>query len=419
MSAKSTNPQVLDLGGMGAVRNAAIKALIKYTTLKEEFEDLLGIKGSSDDRVSEVKDNANNRMRVASMIVELLERKSNSNDAQLTQIKKQEKELYDELFGLPELGATAYEWEHEYTEEMKKRPLGRPGFTIEIRLTKAQNEYNSALANLRAMEKAQGVSPLDIYAAAKEKSSQTARKGRPKLDDLGIIDRKIAALQKRKEQLEQEEKSVTLSKKGVVMGRKAVPSEVKIDKIDEEIAALKSMLAKKEASLSKTELKDRKVKRLRDDARKYKIQANAASGEEREELLSMYKALRAEAESLAPTAVTQKAKKVAKKTAKKAVNVEALSETKQAPKAKEVVELVPMPVEVAVDTKMMESSRPVSSESQAPRIERVNVSLDASIEDLIAYKDQLLKKVQLIAEIAELEKQVTEAVKSGIGTHTN
>lgn len=304
-------------------KRMTVKAACDLIGVQREFEDLLCLtpedKGS--DREKEVRSIASQRLNVASRIVEVMdakkvvgmELKRSVNkpivtmrlEEQLDGMKTQEAELYNQLWEIPELGATQQEWDEDYDADMKVRPLGRPGLTIEMKVVRAQNASSAAESDLRKEERRAKVkSPFDVSEAAEKKLAKKkeskAMPGKPKLDELGRLDKKLQLIEKNILRVKSEEEGNNVySEKGNLLGRKRKPMREKLKALNAEKAQVKSLIKTAEAVLSPAAALRRKVKVLRDKARRDKLASNSATTNKASAvLLKKYESKRAKALSL-------------------------------------------------------------------------------------------------------------------------
>ena len=228
---------------------------------------------------------------------------------QLKELKTQEKELFDQLYFLPELGATQAEWDTDYDDDLKKRPLGRPGLTPEIKVVRTQNTLDESIVVLRELERKEGINtPFEFEkeAATKHLASLKGHKdkgpGRPALDQLGKMDKKILLIEKKIQIVvagEDVKSVISTSSNNIELGRKARSKEDKLKDLTSQKNICTDAINKIEATLPRSGILSRKLKKVGDLARKYKIAANnAVSSEDKKERFLKYKMLRNQVLSL-------------------------------------------------------------------------------------------------------------------------
>lgn len=305
----------------------AVKGAVDLLKIQQEFEEVLKDGGGLDDPKSEreVRSVGQDRLNVAESIVKVIEQKKVKQNelaeiklngetksvkrvqSAMNTLKKQEKELYDRLYDMPMLGTTQEEWDQDYGEDFKIRPLGRPGLTVEIRLVRALQDAKSLEKELRELEKQGGVSePFDISAAAEVKINKSdgvkRSPGKPKLDELGRLDKRLLAIEKKMQQVKLGEDvsgGHSFNDNGSLLGRKRKPVTVKLQELEADRELALKEIKEEESKLSPLGKKKRQIKLIRDDARRDKIAANnAISKKEQAEKLKDYKSKRAKADKL-------------------------------------------------------------------------------------------------------------------------
>lgn len=323
-----------------AATRKAVAAKKELMDTEASFEESLSLSklDAKSARGKEIRRLANKRLKVAKELTEVLDAKKPVRKAlkdakkgaattrlenKYEALKDKESELYRELALLPELGVTQHEWDNDYSEEEKKRQLGRPTLTIEIELIRARKNQKETQEKLRALETKNKVDkPVNLRTAAL-KLSETVAKGRlpgkPRLDELGLLDQQLRNVTRKISMVKNKEdiKGVTvLSHYGKEMGRKRKPISAKLKPLMTEKVAIEAAIKKKEGSLSASGKLRRQVKKLRDEARQLKLKANTETVRAAQNrILKQYESkrlkaskLEAEADSLEVADTTKKRK---------------------------------------------------------------------------------------------------------------
>lgn len=290
-------------------QNEAVRTFLEHKSEVEVICDLLQIKDFTNciPRDKDVLKVYNNRLVIARQLVAVLDEKKElkaNADPELAErieaLKVQEAQLYTDIYKLPELGATEKEWEEDFAPEDKVRGLGRPGLLPEMKMIRAENAMQEAQTHLHALEKWEDAQAFNVVAAATEKLARSIvirQPGKPKLDELGKLDHELTSAQRRREVIlnKKNAKATILSRNGVPMGRKATSPQVKLKTINSEIKDIKASIAAEEAKLDEIGLLKRKVKKIRDQARRLKLTANNERGKEKAATLKSYEAKRNQA----------------------------------------------------------------------------------------------------------------------------
>lgn len=113
------------------------------------------------------------------------------------ELSKQERAATLEMRDLPELGFTPDEWIEVRDAIEGSRGRGRMQLEIEVRLTRAEIAYDQAVEHLRSEEKKAGVPHIAVEDLPDPVASAGGKGiGRPKLDRLGLLDRQVAKLER-------------------------------------------------------------------------------------------------------------------------------------------------------------------------------------------------------------------------------
>lgn len=308
-------------------KREAIKAARDMLLVEQELQDSLCLEDADEARITEVKSIARDRLTVAARLVKVLDTKievshelknakrqedQRALTRKVSTLRTQEGQLYKQLWTLPELGATQDEWDNDYDESMKKRPLGRPGLTVEVRVVRARLRAEETEREFRKLEVDSGSRPpLDITEEAKRKLVSKGRKtspGKPRLDELGKLDKRLQLIDRKIEAIEAEKDvkaQVKKSSNGVSLGRKRKSKDEKIAPLRADRAVVVGMIEQAEKILSDSAKAKRMVKSLRDQARRIKLKANEESDQTAKlALLTKYQNLRDQAKKTEESADT-------------------------------------------------------------------------------------------------------------------
>jgi len=257
-------------------RREALKAKRHLEDADSEFFERLALDDESGaERSEEVRQIADLRMKKAAAVNEARKLVSQARadeksrapgaSARLKAAKAKEKKAYTEFRALPDLGFTQSEWDNP---DMRKRELGRPQLDVEIKRVRAQEALKEAMAALKAEEKNAGEKHIPLAKLADPvKSSRGKGLGRPKLDRLGMLDRKLGYLEKKIEQIELEtdhQDAANASGKG----RKPKTKKAKLVEARKEAKDIKKMILAEEEKLDPIGRLNRTLKKLRDERRR-------------------------------------------------------------------------------------------------------------------------------------------------------
>ncbi|MCP1674222.1 DNA repair exonuclease SbcCD ATPase subunit [Natronocella acetinitrilica] len=283
-------------------------------------------------RVAKRLDAAKARVSEARRVVEEVESRDGAKAGQIKAAKqafraarREEKQVQDQFNALPDLGATYDEWD-KMPAELKVNSVGRPPLPIEIHVHRAEEAMMGALAELNALRSKRRMKPIDADDVA-DPDAGRARAGRRKLDTLGQLDRRLKIAEQRLaefEQLPNKETPRNITANGKIRGRKARSKAEKIAIERKEIAEITQLIKQFEARMSPAGRAERKLKKLRDNARELraeiKQQALPRNSSEAKSLRRLEKAIEEQVELVESKKTTAKgaARPVRKATTTKA-----------------------------------------------------------------------------------------------------
>lgn len=260
------------------LRRDALAALRRLEEVDSQFNERVGAADDDKARAKKLLKVAELRMAKAAEVNKAREKVRQAradvaagtpgSKARLDAIKAKEEALTRQLREMPELGFTQEEWNDPEIRAMIPKETGRPQLEIEVRRVRAQAELDQAIEALRAEEKAAGVPHVDL-ATLKDpvKESAGQKIGRPKLDALGLLDRRYVAMQKKIERLKEE------AANGVVPVRGKTPA-AKVREAMQELAMIQQEIEQAESKLDAVGRLQREVKRMRDERRRCKLVMN-------------------------------------------------------------------------------------------------------------------------------------------------
>lgn len=282
--AKALKKNIPDVGVRGRptstplekARREALKARRLLEKANSEFNERMASDDGSDPaRSNEIRQMADLRMKLAAGVNDARKlvsqaradkaKKSPGAAARLSAAKANEKKAYEAFRELPDLGFTQEEWDDP---EVRKRELGRPQLDVEIKRVRAQEDLKEAMEKVKAEEVAAGEKHVPLAKLVDPvKSSKGKGLGRPKLDKLGRLDRRLVTLEKKIEQIESEpeiQESAFSSGKG----RRPKTKRAKLIEARTEAKEIKEMISAEEQKLDPVGRINRTLKKLRDERRR-------------------------------------------------------------------------------------------------------------------------------------------------------
>lgn len=276
------------LSPLERARRDALKAKRHLEAADSEFNERLALDGeTSDARAAAVKAVANRRMQHAKRVNDARKALSSARadvrdgkagaKSQQKKAKAEERVEWEAFRKLPDLGFTQAEWDDPANEMFRVREMGRPQLDVEIKRVRAKEALAEALERVKLEEAKAGEKHIPLSKLKDPvKTSRGPGIGRPKLDSLGIMDRKIALLEKKIGRIEAG-KDVR-RKPGTKISPRALTKEQKIERATKEIEQLRALIAKGEAELDARGKLARKLKGLRDERRRVTIAIRDAEG---------------------------------------------------------------------------------------------------------------------------------------------
>lgn len=234
-----------------------------------------GVRRVADDRMERAVEleRAKSRVREARQEMKQLERQAVKSTGQMEALKRAleeakegERRAQDRFNELPALGTTYEEWE-EMSEEERKGLPGRPPLPVEVKIHRAENELEAALAELNRIESERGLAMSEAE-DIDDAEARSASSGRPRLDTLGMLDRQVKQLEQRRREIEAEpETKPKLSKNNRPIGRRPKSKAEKLAEVDADLEHTRKLIAQAEAELDERGRVERNLKLLRDEAR--------------------------------------------------------------------------------------------------------------------------------------------------------
>jgi len=186
------------------------------------------------------------------------------------------KNLRASLSKEPPLGMSNHEWGILSADD-KYKDVGRPKLSLESKLASFTQETIKAVSNLNIIEKEEGeeISTIDSLSEVKPKIT-TGKVGRPELDVIGKLDKKLHITERRIRDLYVDNVKRKAAKNYAVKtsGRKPIAFEVKLQKLQKERVTLVSEIKSLESHLDSEGLIARELKLMKDERRNYRVERN-------------------------------------------------------------------------------------------------------------------------------------------------
>jgi hypothetical protein len=172
-----------------------------------------------------------------------------------------ERAVWAEYSILPDLGFSEKSWA-ALPAEFRKRPPGKPRTEVDLKLAQAKHRLQIAVAALREEESKAGIKPVAIADLPDPQRMLTM--GRPRLDRLGVMDKRMHRLELTIDEIQAEPYDPTRQRKAMV-GRPRKTKKARIDDCRSKIATLKLAIDELEAHLMPSERPVRLIKKLRNE----------------------------------------------------------------------------------------------------------------------------------------------------------
>lgn len=281
----------------------AILSIKNYNEIKSEYDLMLNIspRDKATGRANDVMQAAESRMVVSHEIESLNTlisgmSKSDGSLQELNSLKRKRSAKYNEYNSLPEVGYTFSEWLNAPSSQLKKE-LGRPKLSIETKLIRAEAEKNAALLFLNSIlsdEGKEAVSEENIDSLGDSEHTHV-EVGRPRLDNIGILDRKLKKIQDKIEHItsgkaaaEQEEKLKSAkrsAKTGKILGRPFENIDERLLSLREKEESIISEIQLLEFDLDEKGRVERELKITRDKLREHKSYMKLLKGSRNNDLV--------------------------------------------------------------------------------------------------------------------------------------
>lgn len=276
-------------------KRRAITAIKAHNEISSEFDIMLGVTPDNENttHAKSVRKVAESRINVSREIEKINKKISSFDNSKekkpmVKLLKAQRKVMYDQYNALPDIGFTFGEWK-EIPESEKKKNLGRPKLSIELRLIRAEEERVASMNDLNKilLEDGKQIMDEDTLLNTTDESEIMIEAGRPKLDRLGFMDRELKRLRIKIDHItsgnahiEQEEKierTKRSAKTGKILGRPFEDLDEKLARFREEEASMLSIMKEIEDNLDAQGKIDRQLKLTRDQLRQHKANFKSLS----------------------------------------------------------------------------------------------------------------------------------------------
>ncbi len=185
-------------------KRRAVKCYSDLVQTEAEFDLMLSVEKPANQsaRDKEVLSIARKRIKLSEELNVLLaglyhdlrdKTLSKAARADLEVRKARRDELFAALKEMPEIGMTQHEWD-SLPAQMRSKDIGRPKVSMELRLIRARVALAEAEAELRAIEKAEGLEPVVLKKFIKEAKTMGGDAGRPNGGVITELERKIRLL---------------------------------------------------------------------------------------------------------------------------------------------------------------------------------------------------------------------------------
>ena len=256
----------------------AARAIIKYDDLMTEYSALLNLPedeaswGEQEQNVALVRDMRLDAAQRIFQVEQKIAETPKSDKEELKTLKKQKKEIGQEILEMPELGSTYEEWE-ELSQLEKSTGVGRPPLPIEVAILRAESELEEKMAELRQIEDEEGLKHQTKEEIIQEYEKATKNTGRAKIDPLGVLDRDIRNINQEIDYIESgeaekermEKEKAAKAKGGLRQGRPPIPLEDKLVSLKAKRDRLITKRNRMEENLGPIKKLERQVKLKHDD----------------------------------------------------------------------------------------------------------------------------------------------------------
>ena len=239
----------------------ALAARRRYEDLVVLRKKMLGIKPADDPKVVLDKNGvAEKRLETARLAeTQRILAKSAKDDQAVSQLKEMEVLYRSELNNLPPLGFGFAEW-LSLSALGAKRPVGKQPMALELRLCRAQIDWELAEQAFKEEAARSGLHSVELKLFQDTAAqSENGKVGRPAMDDLGELDAKIRHYERRISEIKAFPETAFLPPS---VGRKPIPRYKRIEGFQNKIVLLEQEIAAKEAELGLTDILRRRRKRL-------------------------------------------------------------------------------------------------------------------------------------------------------------